>query len=61
MGTKIIHVEVIGQGRRALQNFYSNVFGWSLDTNNPGGYGMLPPGRPDRRHRRGPGRRRRAT
>jgi predicted enzyme related to lactoylglutathione lyase len=38
---KIIHVEVTGQDGPALQKFYSDVFGWSLDTNNPGGYGML--------------------
>ena len=24
----------------ALQKFYKDVFGWSLDTDNPGGYGM---------------------
>jgi predicted enzyme related to lactoylglutathione lyase len=41
MGNKIIHVEVVGKDAAALQKFYSDVFGWSLDTNNPGGYGML--------------------
>jgi uncharacterized protein len=41
MGNKIIHVEVVGRDGAALQKFYSNVFGWSLDTNNPGDYGML--------------------
>jgi uncharacterized protein len=41
MGNKIIHVEVVGKDGAALQKFYSDVFGWSLDTNNPGGYGML--------------------
>jgi predicted enzyme related to lactoylglutathione lyase len=41
MGNKIIHVEVTGKNGPALQKFYSDVFGWSLDTNNPGGYGML--------------------
>ncbi|HEY5519770.1 MAG TPA: VOC family protein [Candidatus Limnocylindrales bacterium] len=40
MGSKIIHVEVTGKDGPALQKFYSDVFGWSLDTNNPGGYGM---------------------
>ena len=40
MGTKVIHVEVVGKDGPALQKFYSDVFGWSLDTNNPGGYGM---------------------
>src|SRR5215212_8207565 len=40
MGTKVIHVEVTGKDGPALQSFYSDVFGWNLDTNNPGGYGM---------------------
>ena len=41
MGAQVIHVEVVGKDGAALQRFYSEVFGWSLDTNNPGGYGML--------------------
>jgi predicted enzyme related to lactoylglutathione lyase len=40
MGAKVIHVEVTGKDGGKLQSFYSDVFGWSLDTNNPGGYGM---------------------
>jgi len=40
MGAKIIHVEVTGKDGSKLQDFYSDVFGWTLDTNNPGGYGM---------------------
>jgi predicted enzyme related to lactoylglutathione lyase len=38
---KIIHVEVTGKDGPALQQFYSDIFGWSLDTNNPGGYGLV--------------------
>jgi predicted enzyme related to lactoylglutathione lyase len=41
MGSKVIHVEVVGKDGGALQRFYSDVFGWQLDTNNPGGYGMV--------------------
>lgn len=40
MANEVIHVEVTGKDGPALQRFYSEVFGWSLDTNNPGGYGM---------------------
>jgi predicted enzyme related to lactoylglutathione lyase len=40
MGTKVIHVEVVGKDGDALRKFYGDVFGWSLDTNNPGGYGL---------------------
>ena len=41
MADKIIHVEVVGKDGPKLQQFYIDVFGWELDTNNPGGYGML--------------------
>ena len=40
MGAKVIHVEVTGKNGEGLQKFYKDVLGWSLDTNNPGGYGM---------------------
>jgi uncharacterized protein len=40
MGNHVIHVEVTGKDGAALQTFYSDVLGWSFDTNNPGGYGM---------------------
>ena len=59
MGTQVVHVEVTGKDGAKLQQFFKDVFGWSLDTNNPGGYGMY---RQDdgltRRDRCGPGRRR---
>ena len=51
MSNKIIHVEVVGKDGEKLQKFYSDVFGWSLDTNNPGGYGMLRQDELHRRHR----------
>lgn len=41
MGAKVIHFEVVGKDGKALQKFYSDVFGWKVDTNNPGGYGMV--------------------
>ena len=41
MAAKVIHVEVVGKDGSGLQKFYSDVFDWKLDTNNPGGYGML--------------------
>jgi predicted enzyme related to lactoylglutathione lyase len=40
MAAQIVHVEVVGKDGAALQRFYGDVFGWQLDTNNPGGYGM---------------------
>lgn len=41
MAASVIHFEVTGKDGPALQRFYSDVFGWKLDTNNPGGYGMV--------------------
>jgi predicted enzyme related to lactoylglutathione lyase len=41
MGAQIVHVEVRGKDGAALQSFYEDVFGWDLDTDNPGGYGMV--------------------
>jgi uncharacterized protein len=40
MGAQVIHVEVTGKDGAKLQQFFKDVFGWSLETNNPGGYGM---------------------
>jgi predicted enzyme related to lactoylglutathione lyase len=41
MVSKVIHFEVLGKDGKALQKFYSDVFGWEIDTNNPGGYGRV--------------------
>ena len=41
MGAQIVHVEVRGMDGTALQSFYEDIFGWDLDRNNPGGYGMV--------------------
>lgn len=41
MAAHVIHVEVVGRDGPALQKFYGDVFGWQLDTSNPGGYGMF--------------------
>lgn len=37
---KIIHFEIVGRDGPALQRFYGDLFGWKLNTDNPGGYGM---------------------
>ena len=41
MGNPVIHFEVTGKDGKKLQEFYSKVFDWKLETNNPGGYGMV--------------------
>ena len=40
MANHVVHVEVVGKDGQALQRFYQTIFGWQLDTDNPGGYGM---------------------
>jgi predicted enzyme related to lactoylglutathione lyase len=43
MGNKVIHFEVVGSDQVELQRFYSALFDWKLNTDNPGGYGMTDP------------------
>jgi hypothetical protein len=40
VANQVIHAEVVGKDQVALQRFFGQLFGWKLDTNNPGGYGM---------------------
>jgi len=41
MGKKIVHFEVIGKDAKKLQDFYSKLFDWKVDANNPMNYGMV--------------------
>jgi predicted enzyme related to lactoylglutathione lyase len=40
---QVIHFEVTGKDQKALQTYYSDLFGWKINTDNPGGYGMTSP------------------
>ena len=40
---KVIHFEIVGKDGAALQRYYSALFGWTVNTDNPGGYGMTDP------------------
>ena len=40
---QVIHFEIVGKDGPALQQFWGDLLGWKLDTNNPGGYGMTDP------------------
>ena len=44
MGNPVVHFEIIGKDTARLGDFYSRLFGWSVDTNNPMGYGMVSTG-----------------
>ena len=43
MSDKVVHFEIVGKDGAALQRFYSALFDWKLNTDNPGGYGMTDP------------------
>ena len=41
MGQPVVHFEVIGKDAQRLQGYYSDLFGWEIDANNPMNYGMV--------------------
>lgn len=42
MGQPVVHFEVIGKDGDKLKGYYSDLFGWEIDSNNPMGYGIVP-------------------
>ena len=41
MGQPVVHFEVIGKDGDRLQSYYSELFGWQIDSNNPMNYGIV--------------------
>jgi len=41
MGQPVVHFEVIGRDAAALRSFYSELFGWSINADNPMSYGIV--------------------
>jgi predicted enzyme related to lactoylglutathione lyase len=41
MGQPVVHFEVIGKDGGKLQRYYSELFGWQIDADNPMGYGIV--------------------
>ncbi len=41
MGQPVVHFEVIGKDGDKLRSYYSELFGWQIDANNPMKYGMV--------------------
>jgi predicted enzyme related to lactoylglutathione lyase len=41
MGKKVVHFEIIGKDGKKLQDFYSKLFDWKIDANNPMNYGTV--------------------
>ena len=41
MGNPVTHFEISGKDAKKLQDFYSSVFDWHVDANNPMNYGIV--------------------
>ncbi len=41
MGQPVVHFEVIGNDAAKLQRYYTTLFGWEIDANNPMNYGSV--------------------
>jgi uncharacterized protein len=42
MGQPVVHFEITGKDGEKLQSYYSELFGWEIDSNNPMKYGIVP-------------------
>lgn len=41
MGQPVVHFEIIGQDGDKLKSYYSELFGWEIDSDNPMNYGTI--------------------
>ena len=41
MPNPVVHFEILGSNAERLRGFYSDAFGWSIDSNNPMNYGLV--------------------
>ncbi len=41
MGQPVVHFEIIGKDGDKLKSYYSELFGWEFDSNNPMNYGVV--------------------
>jgi predicted enzyme related to lactoylglutathione lyase len=41
MGQPVVHFEVVGKDGEKLQRYYSELFGWEINADNPMGYGIV--------------------
>lgn len=44
MGKPVVHWEIIGRDGERLQRFYTELFGWKVNANNPMKYGLVDTG-----------------
>ncbi len=41
MGQPVVHFEIIGKDGEKLQSYYSDLFGWEINSDNPMNYGIV--------------------
>jgi len=41
MGAPVVHFEIIGKDGEKLRSYYSELFGWEIDADNPMNYGIV--------------------
>ena len=46
MGAPVVRFEIMGGQGNQLEEFYKELFGWKIDSNNPMKYGMVDTGGP---------------
>jgi predicted enzyme related to lactoylglutathione lyase len=46
MGAPVVRFEIMGGKGNQLEDFYKELFGWKIDSNNPMRYGMVETGTP---------------
>ena len=44
MTRPVVHFEIYGKDSERLKAFYTELFGWKIDPNNPMNYGLIEPG-----------------
>ena len=42
MGQPVVHFEIVGKDAAQLHGYYSELFGWQIEADNPVGYGLVP-------------------
>jgi predicted enzyme related to lactoylglutathione lyase len=42
MGNPVVHFEIVGKDGDKLSSYYSDLFGWEIDADNPMNYGVIP-------------------
>ena len=41
MGQPVVHFEIVGKDHDKLKGYFSDLFGWEIDSNNPMNYGIV--------------------